>query len=129
MQELLNKIKALFDELLNDRKNTTVILGSSVGLILVSYCIKSYINMRNHFKKLNLPGPTPWPFLGNFVGVFRNGVVQNDMIVMKYGKTIGFFEGSNPVVMTIDPKLIKAICIKDFNTFVNRRVILFSLDI
>lgn len=130
METAIIKITDFFDEFLKDRKNTTFILGSGVCLIIVSYLFKSYINKRNYFKKQNLPGPAPWPMLGNFIGTIRNGLVQNDKIVMeKYGKTIGYFEGSIPVVMTIDPKLIKTICIKDFGSFTNRRVTNFFFNI
>lgn len=119
----MEKIVKFFEEILSDRKNTTLILGSSVGLILVTYWVKSYIDKRNYFKKMNLPGPKPLPVIGNFLGVIRKGLVQNDMEVMKkYGKTIGFFEGSIPAIMTIDPKFIKTFGIKDFGSFVNRRV-------
>lgn len=128
METILEKIKEIFESLLNDSRKTTIVLGTGVGIIFFSYLVKTYINKRNYFKKLNLPGPTPWPILGNFVDVIRNGLIQNDMVLMKkYGKTIGFFEGSNPVVMTIDPRLVKAICIKDFSSFVNRRVIFIPL--
>ena len=43
-------------------------------------------------------------------------------IFEKYGKTLGYFEGSQPVILTKDVKFIKAVMIKDFSCFVNRRV-------
>lgn len=123
MEAVLEKMKTLLENILNDRKNVTAILGTSVGVVILSYMIKSYYNKRNYFKKMNLPGPTPWPILGNFVDVIRNGLIKNDMALMKkYGKTVGFFEGVSPVIMTIDTKLIRAFCIKDFGSFTNRRV-------
>lgn len=112
----------------SDCMKTTLILGSSVGLILATYFIKTYYDQKRYFKRLNLPAPTPWPILGNFVNVIKNGLIQNDLYVMKkYGKTIGFYEGSMPVIYTNDVKIIKAFGIKEFGTFVNRRVSEFFL--
>lgn len=119
--EILSKFTQLLE--FEDPKSTTFILGSSVGLILATYFIKTCIEQRNYFKRLNLPAPMSWPILGNLVSAIRNGLIQNDfLLIKKYGKTVGFYEGFMPVIMTTDLKLIKAFCIKDFGTFVNRRV-------
>jgi hypothetical protein len=65
----------------------------------------------------------PLPVVGNFHSLIKNGVVKFDVDVFKqYGKTLGYFEGSSPSLMTIDVDLIKAITIKDFHNFTNRRV-------
>lgn len=39
----------------------------------------------------------------------------------KYGKVFGIFEGSQPIIMIGEPKILKAIMIKNFNCFRNRR--------
>jgi hypothetical protein len=44
-------------------------------------------------------------------------------LVAKYGKIVGVFEGSTPVIMTTDVAFMKAVMVKDFAHFVNRRVI------
>ena len=41
----------------------------------------------------------------------------------KYGKMYGTFEGTTPTLHPIDTELIKLVCVKEFDRFVNRRVI------
>ncbi|CAF0907000.1 unnamed protein product [Brachionus calyciflorus] len=80
--------------------------------------------MCNHFKKRKIPGPRPIPILGNFHHIIKRGMPYNDLaMIKKYGKTFGYFEGSTPVVETTDTQFLKSILIKDFNLFINRRVI------
>ena len=75
---------------------------------------------------MGLPGPKPMVFFGNFLKVLRVGLGKYDVeIIKKYGKTIGYFEGEQPVIMTTDVKFIKSVMIKDFGHFINRRVFFF----
>ena len=107
----------------HDGKSTTIILCSSATVLLITYWVKKYLEGRKYFEKMNLPGPKPWPLIGNFDGILLDGMQANDMKLVKtYGKTFGYFEGSFPVIMTTDVKFIKTYLIKDFNSFVNRRV-------
>ena len=79
--------------------------------------------MKNYFKKLGVPGPSPKIFVGNFKEMLDNGIANYDLsIFKKYGKTVGYFEGSQPIIITRDVKFINAVLIKDFSHFVNRRV-------
>ena len=54
------------------------------------------------------------------------GIVEHDMkIFQRYGKkckTVGYFEGFTPVILTKDVNFIKAVMMKDFSNFVNKRV-------
>lgn len=51
------------------------------------------------------------------------GFMESDtQFIEKYGRIVGYFEGSTPVILTTDSQLIKNVLIKDFNYFVNRRV-------
>jgi len=81
-----------------------------------------------------VPGPAPTFLIGNFKDMMSAGIADYDISTFKkYGKTYGFFEGSSPVIVTKDVKFIKAVMIKDFSSFVNRRVrsylnILFKLE-
>lgn len=79
--------------------------------------------MKIFFKKLGVPGPSPKFIFGNFKDMLNVGIAEYDLsIFKKYGKTVGYFEGSTPVILTKDVKFIKAVMIKDFSHFVNRRV-------
>lgn len=107
----------------HNEKNTTLILFSSVTVLLVTYCLKKYLGERKFFEKMNIPGPKPWPLIGNIDQLFRYGIQETDMKMVKaYGKIYGYFEGNSPIIMTTDIKFIKSCLIKDFNSFVNRRV-------
>ena len=80
--------------------NTTLILSFSISLILFSYWLKSFIQLRNYFKTRNLPGPSLLPFIGNFYEVIKQGIIFHDMNIMKkYGKICGYFEGINTVLI------------------------------
>lgn len=80
--------------------------------------------MYTYFSRLNIPGPKPWPIIGNFHQIVKRGMPYNDLEMTKiYGKTFGYFEGTKPVVLTIDSKLLKSLLIKDFNVFTNRGVL------
>ena len=115
----------------HNEKSTTLILCSSVTVLLVTYCLKKYLGERKYFEKMNLPGPKPWPLLGNIDQLFLYGIQETDMKMVKtYGKIYGYFEGNSPIIMTTDIKFIKSCLIKDFNSFVNRRVFnIFAIHI
>ena len=117
-----------FYDYFHDGKSTTLILSSSATVLLITYWVKKYLDNRRYFNKMNLPGPKPWPFLGNLLGMIRDGIHENDMkLVRTYGKTFGYFEGTFPIVITTDVKFIKSFLVKDFNSFVNRRVKNYNL--
>lgn len=53
----------------------------------------------------------------------KKGFIDYDTeLIEKYGKVVGMFEGTTPILMINDPKILKHIFIKDFNSFVNHRV-------
>lgn len=134
----MEKISKLLEELSNlveyyigsSSRKTTIILGSSITFILISYWVKKYIERRGFFKRINLPSPKPLPLFGNFLDIIRNGLIQNDIKHVKtYGRISGFFEGSTPVIIVTDLRFLKTMMIKDFSSFVNRRVIdSFAID-
>ncbi|XP_063772979.1 cytochrome P450 3A9-like [Pseudophryne corroboree] len=96
----------------------TWILLAVLWLLLLLYGILPY----GIFKKLGVPGPTPLPFVGTFLG-YRKGVVQYDMECnKKYGKLWGLYDGRQPVLAILDPAIIKSILVKDcYTNFLNRR--------
>ncbi|XP_070556745.1 cytochrome P450 3A5-like [Ptychodera flava] len=73
------------------------------------------------FKTLGIPGPTPWPIVGNTLQLSA-GVYKMDVEwAKKYGKVIGTYEGRTPVLLLADPEICKQICVKNFTSFYNRR--------
>lgn len=111
------------DLIFGDTKSTTVALLLTAILIGLTIWIKNFLELRKFFKRMNLPGPAPWPLIGNFMDVVKKGLHRHDIEIFKeYGKTVGYFEGSHPVILTSDIKFMKVFLVKDFGSFVNRRV-------
>ncbi|XP_069131273.1 cytochrome P450 3A24-like [Argopecten irradians] len=76
----------------------------------------------NVFKKMGVDGPKPTLVLGNFGTFMSVGMVKAEReFYQKYGKIFGTFETKYPNLFIGDPKLMKIILVKDFNSFVNRR--------
>ncbi|XP_070556572.1 cytochrome P450 3A8-like [Ptychodera flava] len=73
------------------------------------------------FRKMGIPGPTPWPLVGNFIQL-STGFHDREMEwYKKYGKVFGIYEGRQPVLEVVDPGMCKQICVKHFTSFYNRR--------
>ena len=74
---------------------------------------------------MGVPGPSPLFIFGNFFSMTKGLIKCDSALIEKYGKTCGYFEGSQPVIITTDVKFIKSVMIKDFQYFINRRVRFF----
>jgi hypothetical protein len=73
---------------------------------------------------MGLKGPSPSFIFGDVVNLAKLGPPEYDLqMLKKHGKIMGYFEGDQPVILTSDVKFIKAVMIKDFSHFTNRRVI------
>ena len=76
-------------------------------------------------KILNVPGPKPIPFLGNFLEARKYGALHLMHLdhLKKYGKLYTLCLGGKPSLVVADPELLKQIMIKDFPNFRNRYII------
>ncbi|CAF1403825.1 unnamed protein product [Adineta ricciae] len=91
-------------------------------LLLTYYVYNLWTN--NIFRRLGIPAPTPIPFLGEMFQIMRKGVHKNDVdLSKKYGKIVGVFEGTTPIILISDPEILRNVLIKDSHVFVNRRII------
>ncbi|XP_002730610.1 cytochrome P450 3A24-like [Saccoglossus kowalevskii] len=97
---------------------TTVLL---IGIVLVLCYLYSTWNFST-FKKMGIPGPPPWPIIGNMQS--SKGIQHKEQEWIKeYGKVFGTYEGRQPVINFADPEICKQITVKHFSSFVNRRVL------
>ncbi|XP_066496516.1 cytochrome P450 3A21-like [Tiliqua scincoides] len=96
---------------------TWLLLGVLLALLLL-YGIWPY----NFFRKLDIPGPMPLPFIGTFHH-YRHGILEFDQkCYEKYGKIWRFFDGRQPMMAILEPTMLKTILVKEFyTTFTNRR--------
>ena len=69
-----------------------------------------------------LPGPKPWPYVGNLIEVARYGGLHTAFIeyAKKYGKVYKMYLGRSPMITVGDPEMLKHILVKDFLKFANR---------
>ena len=86
-------------------------------LFLYWYGTRGFANL----KKLNVPGPKPLPFIGNFLEARKYEGIQLMHLdyVKKYGKVFVICLGEKPSLVVADPELLKQIMIKDFANFRN----------
>ena len=86
-------------------------------LFLYWYGTRGFANL----KKLNVPGPKPLPFIGNFLEARKYEGIQLMHLdyVKKYGKVFAICLGEKPSLVVADPELLKHIMIKDFANFRN----------
>ncbi|XP_067950116.1 cytochrome P450 3A29-like isoform X2 [Watersipora subatra] len=100
-----------------------VMLGVPAVTLLYMYSTRTF----NIFKKAGIPGPKPYPLIGSSMVLYGDNIMNIDMkLRAKYGKFVGVFEGTTPVLMVYDGMWLKEAFIKNFNKFINRREFVFG---
>lgn len=110
---------------LSDNLITQNLLAASIfsGLCLVVGGHFYYKNKFSFWSKRGIPGPKPWPLVGNIVTWVRSNRTKLDLEWSKtYGRVFGVYEGSTPRLWIVDPDLVQRICIKDFDIWHDHEV-------
>ena len=84
-----------------------------------------YVTTFSKFKKFGLPGPTPWPLLGNSVNFIlkkKPTHVYFTDLVKKYGRVFGLYVLNRPTIIVSDADMLKSLLVKDFENFQDRPV-------
>ncbi|KAG1676700.1 Cytochrome P450 3A5 [Nymphon striatum] len=99
----------------------------SIILYPVIIGILIYIHTRykfSYWRKQGVPTPRPWPLLGNFTFFLQPKLKIYEIdakLCKQYGKRFGLYEPSANMLMISDPEDIKAVMVKDFDKFIDRR--------
>jgi cytochrome P450 len=75
------------------------------------------------FIRINIPGPAPILFFGNFLEIIKHRGQSNAIKhwTNEYGHIFGYFEGHTPILVISDPDVLQDVFIKSFSKFYSRR--------
>lgn len=98
-----------------------------LAILIAFACFHIYKNV-NYWRDRNVTHARCLPILGNLTGsLFRTRSfpedVQHYYKMFPDAKYIGIHQFSTPLLMVRDPELLKQITVKDFDSFMNHRVI------
>jgi thromboxane-A synthase len=95
----------------------------SILLVVIAAYLWHIRKIYNFFNRLNIPGPPPTLFFGNFddIAKTKRMSISIKQWTEKYGRIFGFFEGHTPVLVVSDPDVLQDIFIKSFSNFHSRR--------
>uniref|UniRef100_A0A2R8ZNI7 Cytochrome P450 3A n=1 Tax=Pan paniscus TaxID=9597 RepID=A0A2R8ZNI7_PANPA len=100
----------------NFAMETWVLVATSLVLLYI-YGTHSH----KLFKKLGIPGPTPLPFLGTILFYLRGLWNFDRECNEKYGEMWELYEGQQPMLVIMDPDMIKTVLVKEcYSVFTNR---------
>uniref|UniRef100_A0A674NRT5 Cytochrome P450 3A n=1 Tax=Takifugu rubripes TaxID=31033 RepID=A0A674NRT5_TAKRU len=101
--------------------NFSIETWTLIALVITLITVYGYAPY-GFFKKVGIPGPKPWPFIGTFLN-YKKGVHHFDEeCYKKYGKVWGLYDGRQPLMCIMDTGIIKTILVKEcYSNFTNRR--------
>ncbi|GAB0096689.1 Cytochrome P450 [Sergentomyia squamirostris] len=99
------------------------LLAGALGFLAYKWSISTY----GLFEERGLKYIPPLPFFGSFKDLFLQTKNFSDMFKELYNyypneKLYGVYEMRKPLFMIRDPELIKQMCVKDFDHFLDHRV-------
>ncbi|XP_048587486.1 thromboxane-A synthase [Nematostella vectensis] len=76
-------------------------------------------------RNLGIPGPKPWPFIGNLPILYekKHDTYAQEYLVKTYGRLCGYYMGTRAAILVADPEMAKQILVKEFDKFVNRPIV------
>ncbi|XP_030760088.1 probable cytochrome P450 28a5 [Sitophilus oryzae] len=82
---------------------------------------------KSYWDKRGVPGPKPWPFIGNIGPHFLGRKTLGQVFVDIYRKYegypfVGTFRAGTPCLLVRDPELVHRILVKDFKSFRNNEM-------
>ena len=102
---------------LRHRVEVTVTVVVAAAASVYAYYKKKFSFWSNQ----GITGPKPKLFVGNSFDVFLRPILQTDPEdIKKYGRVYGMYQGTNPMLVVSDPKIIRDVLVKEFNVFPNR---------
>ncbi|XP_035513181.1 cytochrome P450 3A40-like [Morone saxatilis] len=92
-----------------------------IAIVITLIAIYGYVPY-GFFKKIGIPGPKPFPFIGTFLE-YKKGIHNFDTeCYHKYGKMWGVYDGRQPLLAIMDTAMIKMVLVKEcYSVFTNRR--------
>ena len=111
-------------EFLVQNSRSLQLLTQFLGITLALTALLYWYGTRSFaiLKKINLPGPKPHAFLGNFPEIQKAGGEHEYFLktAQKYGKCFTTCFGNTIGVVVGDPDILKVIMLKEFPNFRNR---------
>ena len=95
----------------------------TLSLLVISWLIYWFgVSSYGLISHVSLPGPKPWPYVGNLLETVRYGGLHKAFIEYskKYGRVYKMYLGRDPIITVADPEILKHILVKDFDKFRNR---------
>ena len=95
----------------------TILVGATVFSIML--LVKHLTKNRGYLEQQNIPVAKPFGFFGSPPYALHKLLLHEAWADMfkKYGKTFGRYDGICPVIMTIDPEVLKNVLVKNFDSF------------
>ncbi|CAF4198665.1 unnamed protein product [Rotaria sordida] len=105
----------------------TTILVTILLILIISFGWHIH-RAYSFFIRLNIPGPPPRFFVGNFLEILESKRLSLKLQewTKKYGRIFGYFEGHTPILVISDPNILQDVFIKSFSSFYSRREFPFA---
>nr|WET52718.1 cytochrome P450 [Phaedon brassicae] len=94
-----------------------ILISLSISLFYYLITINS-----NYWRKRSVPGPDPWPLIGNIGSSLIGRLSAGEIFTNIYRKYegypfVGIFRATTPALLVRDPDFVKNVLVKDFKNF------------